>query len=142
MIVYRVQPADLSQRADWLLANRTHDISRTDINRLARAGKLTFERQVIKGSYRPKRLGDLRLDYDQSQVPVLAPVSLKVIYEDEALIVVNKPSGLLSHSRSQRYQEPSVASFFADLGNQGRPQAKARDCSSARQGYQRTAVGG
>src|SRR5690606_23510478 len=36
---------------------------------------------------------------------------LPVIYEDDDVLVVNKPSGVISHARGKYFDEPSVASF-------------------------------
>ena len=41
-------------------------------------------------------------------------IDLPVLYEDDDVIVVDKPAGIISHSRGRYWQEASVASFIRD----------------------------
>ena len=40
-------------------------------------------------------------------------IELPIVYEDEDVIVVNKPEGILSHSKGVMNEESTVASFIA-----------------------------
>ncbi len=39
-------------------------------------------------------------------------IDLPIIYEDESVIVIDKPAGIISHARGRYWDEPSVASFI------------------------------
>ena len=43
-----------------------------------------------------------------------AVVNIPVLYEDDDVIVINKPAGVLSHAKSSEIDEVTVASYFAD----------------------------
>lgn len=53
--------------------------------------------------------------------PKNSNVNLKIIYEDENIIIMNKPSGLLSHSANSNYREENLVdamvSYLIDKGD-------------------------
>jgi 23S rRNA pseudouridine1911/1915/1917 synthase len=50
---------------------------------------------------------------DLDQPPVLPELELPIIYQDDNCLVINKPIGILSHSKGAFNDEASVASFAA-----------------------------
>jgi 23S rRNA pseudouridine1911/1915/1917 synthase len=87
------------KRLDVFLANRERDLSRSAIQRLIEKGRVQLNGEPAKASQKIKP-GD-RVTFD---VPRPEPLELKgesipleVLYEDEALLVLNKPSGLVVH---------------------------------------------
>ena len=105
---YRVV-ADRGQqllRVDKFLINVMHDTSRNRIQAAADAGCIHANGKAVKSNYRVKP-GDvitLMLDrprFDSSIKPEEMP--LDIVYEDEALIVLNKPAGLVVHPGCGNY---------------------------------------
>lgn len=92
-------PEDEGERLDRWLAERLPDRSRTAIQRLIREGRVRVGGRRVKPSY-PLQVGDeieVELPIPQSEFPQPEPLPLVVIHEDEDLIVVNKPSGMVTH---------------------------------------------
>jgi 23S rRNA pseudouridine1911/1915/1917 synthase len=94
-----VSPADAGQRLDALLAEPLG--SRSRAARLIDAGAVT-----VDGRTRPKRHGvaegeqvvvDDAVDAPEVPVDVASTVAFDVPYEDEHLLVVDKPAGLVVH---------------------------------------------
>lgn len=58
------------------------------------------------------RLGDeITSDFNPKEINEIADIELPIIYEDTDVLVINKPTGVISHSRGRYWNEPSVASF-------------------------------
>jgi 23S rRNA pseudouridine1911/1915/1917 synthase len=87
-----------SDRLDKVLAKHT-DFSRAMIQKMIAGGLVTVNDEVEKASYIVE-VGDV-IEYDTLEaVPMtIEPVkmALDIVYEDEHLAVINKPSGLVVH---------------------------------------------
>ena len=110
MVSYQIGEGDLRQRADALIQRRDPRLSRSFVKRLARQGRLCFESKPIVAGYKFKSIGLLELDCDPTELERQPPFKLKVVFEDDDLVIVNKPSGVLVHARSRYWQEASIAS--------------------------------
>ncbi len=100
-------------RADVLLANQYTQYSR------AALGKL-FDMDLVHVDGSPARRGD-KPKIGQVMTADISPImrepdvmELPVLYEDDDVIVVDKPAGVISHSRGRYWHEASVASFIRD----------------------------
>jgi 23S rRNA pseudouridine1911/1915/1917 synthase len=87
------------QRVDRFLAERTQ-LSRSAIQRLARDGRVTVNGTAVEPAYKVRGGESLVVD-----VPDAAPalsllgeeIPVEVLYEDEDVLVVSKPAGLVVH---------------------------------------------
>lgn len=61
-----------------------------------------------------KVTGDEQIEvlYDFSAIGKVPEIELPILFEDKNLLVVDKPSGVLSHALTKFHTEPSVASFL------------------------------
>jgi 23S rRNA pseudouridine1911/1915/1917 synthase len=86
-------------RLDAFLASQTPDISRTRIQRSIDQGDVLVNDLQAKSSYRV-RAGD-RIDLDLPEpapVDLIAePIPLNILFEDDDIVVVDKPAGLVVH---------------------------------------------
>lgn len=99
-------------RVDVAVGRKITSLSRNYISRLIDSGKILVNSEPAKAGYK-LRAGDILLiDFDEKELDVIPDIDLPVIYEDESVIVVNKPAGVISHSRGKYWDEPSVASFI------------------------------
>lgn len=87
------------ERLDRVIVARLSDLSRAQAQRLIKAGAVTVNGRPSKPSYRVQ-VGDEVVVHVPAKIsePV-APedIPLDIIYEDEALLVVNKPAGMVVH---------------------------------------------
>ncbi|MDF0665352.1 MAG: RluA family pseudouridine synthase [Nitrospira sp.] len=87
------------KRLDLFLVNREREISRSALQRLIELGRIRINDQVVKASHKIKPGDRITMD-----VPKPEPLSIKgeaiplqVLFEDESLLVLNKPPGIVVH---------------------------------------------
>jgi 23S rRNA pseudouridine1911/1915/1917 synthase len=88
-----------SQRLDLFLSEKLDGLSRAQIQRLIAEGRVFVDGRQRKSSY--KLHGDEKIEVDDSlqEENRLRPESLplRVIYQDDDLVVIDKPSGMVVH---------------------------------------------
>jgi 23S rRNA pseudouridine1911/1915/1917 synthase len=86
-------------RLDSFLAARIAEVSRTRLARAIEDGDVLVNERAVKPSYR-LRVGD-QIEIDLPEPPpvelLAEPIPLNIVYEDDDLIVVNKPAGMVTH---------------------------------------------
>ncbi len=95
---YIVDEQYLDYRLDKLLS-LISEFSRTHIENMIKEEKVLVNEKVVKGSYRVK-LNDVILYEDVSVVESsieAEDIPLDIVYEDDDLLVINKPRGLVVH---------------------------------------------
>lgn len=94
-----LDPKDVGQRFDALVAARIPGCSRSLAAELIRQGHLRIGDHLKKPAYR-LHAGDRIMGRIPPPTPVSfapEPIPLNVLFEDEHLIVLNKPSGMVVH---------------------------------------------
>ncbi|WP_159586151.1 RluA family pseudouridine synthase [Chelativorans xinjiangense] len=84
----------------WLAAALAPDISRNRVQALIRAGAVTLEGAAVTEPKRKVSAGELYqivLPEAEAPEPEGEAIPLTVLYEDDTLIVVDKPAGLVVH---------------------------------------------
>ena len=96
---FTITSGEQPKRLDLFLVNRERDISRSAIQRLIELGRIRINDQVVKPSHKIKPGDRITMD-----VPKPEPLSIKgeaipleVLFEDESLLVLNKPPGIVVH---------------------------------------------
>lgn len=106
------------QRADVLACEKLPSISRAYIQKLFGDGRITINDELQKPGYR-MRLGDtMTINFEPVDLDQIPDIDLPIIYQDDQVVVINKPTGVISHSRGKYWDEPSVASFVRQLTGQ------------------------
>jgi 23S rRNA pseudouridine1911/1915/1917 synthase len=105
--------SDKKIRADVLLAGKYPSYSRAALAKLFNMDKIIDDKTAIKAGSKVKPGESIKADISLLQKPV-QKIDLPVIYEDENVIVIDKPCGVISHARGKYWDEPSVASFIRD----------------------------
>lgn len=88
-----------SQRLDLFLADKIKELSRSQIQKLAHQGKIRISGQIQKPSYKLKAGQKIIIEYDlpKPQKIHAEEIPIEIIYKDEDIIVINKPSGMVVH---------------------------------------------
>ena len=97
----------IGTRADVFVASRLTDYSRSFWSKQFDAGKVTSNKMPIKASA-PLQAGWLSVEVPEQTAHA---INLPVIYEDDDVMVINKPAGLLTHSKGVLNDEATVAEF-------------------------------
>jgi len=95
-----IDPLQRPVRLDRFLAQRLpHHITRNQIQRLLKAGRILVDGKASKASHQVAPGELLTIEYDLPYEPELYPenIALDVVFEDETILVINKPPGLIVH---------------------------------------------
>ena len=86
------------ERLDRFLASSRPDVSRSAIQREIREGRVLVSDVVVQRVSHRLRAGDVVL-WSLPSLPILQPaaIPLSILYEDEALVALDKPAGLVVH---------------------------------------------
>lgn len=87
-------------RVDKFLTDRMNGTSRNRIQQAAQAGFIFINGVSVKSNTRVKPLDvvTLQLRRPRKHLDIIAePIPLDIIYEDEVLMVINKPAGMVVH---------------------------------------------
>jgi len=86
-------------RLDKFLASVMPDQSRTVIQRLIEEGDVLVNEKPVRSSYKTRANDNVEIELPPPAAVELKPESipLDIVYEDDDLIVINKPAGLIVH---------------------------------------------
>ena len=96
-IEFQVQEGKV--RLDKFLAEKLPDLSRSAAQRLIDSGQVTVNGDPVKASYKVSAGDEVVAFLPADEPPGLVPeaVPLEVVYEDQALLVVDKAAGMVVH---------------------------------------------
>src|SRR5947209_9607313 len=98
-LTFTVSADDANTRLDSYLAARISDWSRARIQRLIEDGDVLVGGRAVKASYKLRAHDEIEVELTPASSIEFTPedIPVEVIYEDDELIVVNKPAGLVVH---------------------------------------------
>ncbi len=104
-------------RVDVFVVAKIPELSRSFVAKLCQEDKI-FVNEVKARSNHKLREGDkVQVDIDIEELQSVPTIELPILYEDESVIVINKPAGVLTHSKGAFNPEATVASFIKDKIN-------------------------
>ena len=94
-----VKAEEAGKRIDVYLSSKNEDISRVAIQRLIEEEKILVNGKKTKASYKLQENDKITQQEEKPQEINLKAqdISIEIIYEDDDIIVVNKPKGLVVH---------------------------------------------
>ena len=109
---------DENKRLDSFLSEITPDLSRSKIQNLIKLGSVKVNGQIKKSSYLLKEGDKIEFEAPPEEDLIIKPqnISLIVVYEDENMLVVNKPSGMLTHPTAQERENTLVNALLYKYG--------------------------
>jgi 23S rRNA pseudouridine1911/1915/1917 synthase len=101
------------QRLDLRVVEQMPTLTRSFAIKLIADGKVTVNGEVVTKAGYKMRAGDtIVIDHDIDEFKKIPEIDLEVIYEDDDCVVINKPAGLLTHSKGAFNPEATVASWL------------------------------
>ncbi len=116
----KVDPKQESVRIDSFIANRLSNISRTQVEKAAKAGYLLVNDKPVKANYkiRPNDMIKILMDKPKEDFTLVAEdIPINIVYEDDDLIVVNKEPGMVVHPAYGHARGTLVNALAAHLKN-------------------------
>jgi 23S rRNA pseudouridine955/2504/2580 synthase len=101
-----VGEAGAGQRVDNFLLRVLKGVPKSHIYRILRSGEVRLNRKRVKPDARLALGDELRIPPIRTgieaptRLPIARPIALSILYEDDALIAIDKPSGLAVHGGS------------------------------------------
>jgi 23S rRNA pseudouridine1911/1915/1917 synthase len=114
---YQVSENDQLDRVDRFLAEKIESISRSTIKKLITEEKILVNQEKVKASYQLKNQDLIEIiDVDLAETQIIpVKMDLDIVYEDNDIIVINKPSGLVVHPAPGHYQDTLVNGLLYHL---------------------------
>ena len=99
MMVLKAAETDAGARLDAWLAAGMEELTRSGAQKLIEAGFVSVEGKSLPKNYRLRGTEEVTVTLPQAEELDLVPqnIPLDIVYEDEDVIVVNKPKGLVVH---------------------------------------------
>ena len=110
-----VPTAAAGKRLDIFLSTQWPETSRSQIQRLVRSGKVLVDGKPAEHAQRLRGGEQISIEFPEPERPSLAPeaIPLEIVYEDDYLVVVNKPPGLVVHPGAGRKSGTLVNALLA-----------------------------
>ena len=103
-----------TQRLDQYVVTQVPESSRGFATRLIEQGHVLVNKQpVTKSGYKLRPTDTVDIDYSAETHIVVPDIVIPVLYEDKDCVVIDKPVGLLTHSKGAFNPEPTVASWLS-----------------------------
>lgn len=120
MSTINIQVPENSDRLDRYLSQKLSDLSRSRIQQLIEQGHVQVNDQICTSKKVNLKIGD-RISLE---IPAIAPlqllaadIPLDILYEDEELIILNKPAGLVVHPAPGHPEGTLVNAILAHCPN-------------------------
>lgn len=106
-----VDENQIGKRLDKTVAQLHPEFSRSALEKLIVHGQITVNNKPVKTKYK------LKLDDEVSVTTTQLDrehdhIDLPIVYEDENIVALNKPAGILTHSKGQFNKEGTVATWL------------------------------
>lgn len=109
---FKVDELHHRMRADVFLAARYPQFARSALAKLFKADMVLINGRPEKAGYKLREGEKMSVDDSWLVETEIEDITLPIIFEDDDVLVIDKPAGVLSHSRGGLTREASVASFL------------------------------
>ena len=126
-----VKEEDKNLRVDVFINKKENDVSRTRVKNLILDNQLKLNNKTIIDPSKKVSIGDkLELTISNLKKPSLKPYNYKldIVFEDEDLIVLNKPAGIIMHPGAGNFDNTIVNALInynknslSNIGDELRP---------------------
>ncbi len=95
----------VGQRIDKILKQKLGDYSRTQIQQMIQDGCVKVNNQIVKVSYKVNEQDCIDVHIPEPENTTILPedIPLDIVYEDQDVIVINKPTGMIVHPSAGIY---------------------------------------
>ena len=103
---FHVDKGQTPLRIDKYLMNFVENATRTKIQAAAKNGSIEVNGIVVKSNYKVKPLDDIKVKFEyppHENLLVAENIILDIVYEDDDLVVLNKPAGMVVHPGHGNY---------------------------------------
>ena len=117
---FNVDKGQTPLRIDKYLMNLVENATRTKIQAAAKSGSIRVNGAAVKSNYKVKPLDDIRVLFEYPpHENLLLPenIQLDIVFEDDDLVVVNKPPGMVVHPGHGNYSGTLINALIYHFEN-------------------------
>lgn len=98
-MTFAAEKEDCGVRIDVFLADALEDISRSGVQKLMEQGYIQCNGKAVKSNYKLREKDVIDVEIPDVTEPEILPenIPLDILYEDQDVIVLNKPQGMVVH---------------------------------------------
>ena len=117
---YFIGPDREGERLDRFLAEQMADKSRSYLQRLIKEQEITVNGKPVKAGYRLFSDDRITVNLPDAKEPDIVPedIPLDILYEDEDLIIINKPKQMVVHPAPGHYSGTLVNALMYHCGSE------------------------
>ena len=117
---FTVDKGQAPLRIDKYLMNRIENAIRNKIQAAAKSGNIYVNDKQVKSNYKVKPLDKIRVMFEHpphENLLVGEDIAIDIVYEDDALLVVNKPAGMVVHPGHGNYSGTLINALIFHFDN-------------------------
>ena len=117
---FQVDKGQTPLRIDKYLMNFVENATRTKIQAAAKNGSIKVNGVVVKSNYKVKPQDDIRVLFEyppHENLLIAENIELDIVYEDDDLVVVNKPAGMVVHPGHGNYSGTLINALIYHFEN-------------------------
>ena len=117
---FQVDKGQTPLRIDKYLMNFVENATRTKIQAAAKNGSIKVNGVRVKSNYKVKPLDDIRVLFEyppHENLLIAENIDLDIVYEDDDLLVVNKPAGMVVHPGHGNYSGTLINALIYHFEN-------------------------
>ncbi len=102
-----------AERLDQYVVRQMPAFSRSFATRIIEEGSVEVNGEPqLKAGYKVRPADRIKITYDEAAQAAIPEIELPVLYEDDDCVVINKPVGLLTHSKGTFNPEATVSTWL------------------------------
>lgn len=119
MEIYTAETGDINKRLDLFLNDELEDMSRSALQTLIKNGNVRVNGKDVNKNYKLSLNDIIEVEIPEAQALDIVPqdIPLDILFEDDDLIVLNKPQGMVVHPAPGHYTDTLVNALMHHCGD-------------------------
>ncbi len=114
MQTFTVDTDNVGSRLDVYLVGQLPELSRSSIQKLILDDKVMVGKVSQPVKYKVRADDEVTVYFDPKDLDEIPDIDMPILYEDDNCLVIDKPAGVLTHSKGNFNPEATVATFIRD----------------------------
>lgn len=101
------------------MSSALENLSRSYVQKLLKDGNVIVNGKIVKANYKVNQGDEIQVRIPEPEIPDILPedIPLDILYEDDDILVVNKPKGMVVHPAPGHYSHTLVNAVMFHCGN-------------------------
>lgn len=115
----KISTTDAGKRLDSYLAESFEELTRSRVQKLIAQGEIRVNGKEVRANYKLRETDHIEINIPEAkEVEITAEeIPLDIVYEDECMLVVNKPQGMVVHPAAGNYSGTLVNALMSYCGD-------------------------